>query len=521
MKVVDSATMRSIDRFAVKDYGMKGLQLMENAGRAVADFIIKDFFSSPPKCGGVPGVALVAGKGNNGGDAFVAARHLKNSGIGAAVFSLARPDDLRGDAARNKRIWCEMAGDIFPILSKRDLKKYESKIIHSAVIVDALFGTGLSSPVRGLYADVINFINSTGRKVVSIDVPSGIDATTGRVLGTAVKAHATLTLALPKTGFFQFPGFSYAGRVEVADIGVPRALLADAGIKWNVICPGYVRGILKGREKNSHKGTYGHVAVLAGSPGKTGAAHMTAMGAMRAGAGLVTIGLPESLAPVMETKTTEVMTRALPESAERTLGALSYDMVKEFIKGKSALVAGPGLGTSPEILRLMEKVLMGAAPPLVIDADGLNSLAGHLRVLKESNKEIVLTPHPGEAARLLGVKAADVQRDRFGAAEEIMRRSGCVVLLKGAFTVIADLKGSLYINPTGNPGLATAGTGDVLSGMIGGLMAQGLSAVEAATAGAYLHGLAADHVAIDAGTAGMIATDILGAVPGVLNSFLS
>ncbi|GMR04534.1 MAG: NAD(P)H-hydrate dehydratase [Thermodesulfobacteriota bacterium] len=521
MKAVDSATMRDIDRFAVKDFAMKGLQLMENAGRAVAVFIGKEFFPAGFDKKRDLSVALVAGKGNNGGDAFVAARHLENMGIGADVFCLAAPGDYKGDAAINKKIWLEMGGELYPILTKKDLKKHDSRLLHSSIIVDAIFGTGLNSEVKGIHAEVIEFINATGAKVVSIDVPSGIDASTGQVLGTAVKAFATVTMALPKTGFFQFPGSLHAGRVEVADIGVPRELLVDEGIQWNITDPAYLRRVLKARERDSHKGTYGHVAVLSGSPGKTGAVFMAAAASMRAGAGLVTIGLPETLAPIMAAKTTEVMTHALPETADKTLGAESYDQVKALLSGKSAVVTGPGLGISAGVLRFMEKLLRGECPPLVIDADGLTVLAGHLSVVKESGKEIVLTPHPGEAARLLGVSVEDVQGDRFGAATELSETSGAVVVLKGAYTVIAGKKGVCYINPTGNPGLATAGTGDVLAGMIGGFLAQGHKPLEAAVTAAYIHGLAADRVAEVSGEAGMTATDLLGHIPAVRNSFIS
>ncbi|TAN64015.1 NAD(P)H-hydrate dehydratase, partial [bacterium] len=507
--------MRSIDGRAVKAFGLRGLQLMENAGRGVADVVLKELKANPANCNRV---AVVAGKGSNGGDGFVCARHLQNKGIPVTVFSLAKLDELSGDAAINAAVWLKSGNEFLTILGNKNLRKHVLALRHSSIIIDALLGTGISSPVKGIYADVIATINKLGKKVISIDMPSGIDATTGKVLGCAVKADITATMAMPKLGLFSFPGYFYAGRVEVIDIGVPRSVIDDASIRWNITTGPDVSAILKPRAVESHKGSCGHLFVLAGSPGKTGAAYMCATAAMRSGAGLVTIGLPESLNDIMEVKTTEVMTLSLPESVDSKLCKASIEYIISEMEGKSAMLIGPGLGASDAMYDVVREVILSASAPLVIDADGLNALKGRFDALKKAKAGVVLTPHPGEAGRLLGVSAKAVQDDRVGSAEKLSKLTGAVVLLKGALTVIAAPDGRVYINPTGNAGLASAGTGDVLSGMVAGLIAQGYGLTASAVVAAYVHGAAADRLKQEAGEVGMMATDLLAVIPRVLNS---
>lgn len=516
MKLADRKTIRKIDSLSVRAFGMRSLQLMENAGRGVAEAVIREASSFDFK----PKVAVFCGKGNNGGDGYVAARHLRNSGLDTVVFSFVRIAELKGDALVNARIWENMGGEVFLIRTKADLEKRASAIKHSGVIVDAIFGTGLSSAVRGVQAEAIGFINGlrrNKRKVVSVDVPSGIDSTTGGVHGCAVRADLTVTMAIPKAGLYIYPGRSYAGRVEVGDIGVPGSLLTDPSIPWNVTTEEDIRRIIRPREADTHKGTYGHAAVLGGSPGKTGAPYMAAMGALRAGAGLVTIALPSGLNAVMEEKTVEAMTRPLPQTPDGVLGEESFGEVSKFLEGKSVLVMGPGLGTSKDTTALVKMIIKSLRVPAVIDADALNALIGDPGALSMARAPVVITPHPGEASRLLKVQTKDVQADRIGSALRLSKITRSTVVLKGASTVIAGVDGTLYINPTGNPGLATAGTGDVLSGMIGGLISQGCKPFDAAVAAVYIHGLAADLVRKRSGEAGMIATDLLPLIPGLLN----
>jgi ADP-dependent NAD(P)H-hydrate dehydratase / NAD(P)H-hydrate epimerase len=511
MKLADARTIQAIDRRSIRDYGVKGLQLMENAGRGVAEIILREL----PKGGCV---SIIAGKGNNGGDGFVAARHLKNRGVDVAVFSFAPIEEIKGDAGVNAASWKNMDGEVFFISTGSALKNIEPKLRHSSIIVDGIFGTGLSSPVRGFYAELIELVNGLDKKIIAIDIPSGIDATTGAILGTAVRADITATMAMPKIGLYTYPGRDYSGRIEIVDIGAPRVLIEDKAIKWDLTTGSDVKGILKPRSGDSHKGTYGHVLVLAGSPGKTGAALMSAMGAMRMGAGLSTIGVPEGLLASMEAKTVEVMTVGLPQTPHTTLGLSSYDAIKRFMADKSALVIGPGLGVSDDIAGLIRKIIKEADYPIVIDADGLNNMAGRVDALRDTRASIILTPHPGEMARLMDMTTSQVQSDRLGVAEALARKTRATVVLKGAGTVIAEANGAIHINPTGNPGLSTAGTGDVLSGMIGGLLAQGYDARPAAIAAVYIHGAAGDEVKKENGGMGMIATDILPFIPKVIRS---
>ncbi len=515
MKLADSRTIQDIDRKAEKDFSIKTLQLMENAGRGAAEVIKRELIRER----GLKKVSIIAGKGNNGGDGFVVARHLKDDGIDCSVFLLANPEDVKGDAGENLSAWRKMGGEVFTVLSAEDLKKYGSALRHSAILVDAIFGTGLSTEITGLHAQIINLINSLNKKVIAIDIPSGIDAGTGRVLGTAVKAGITATMAIPKIGLYLYPGRGYSGKIEIVDIGVPRVLIEDESIRWNLITGQWLRTFLKPRKADSHKSSFGHLLIIAGSPGLTGAAYMAGMGAMRIGAGLATIALPESLNPIMEVKTTEVMTIGLPETIDKTLGPESYSRIKEALENKSAVVIGPGLGNKKGVFELIEKVIRDIEAPLIIDADGLNAVARDVSILKGLNAEVILTPHPGEMSRLLKIPASEIQNDRLSAAGRLSEATGATVILKGAGTVIAGKDKRVFINPTGNPGLSTAGTGDILAGMIGGLLAQGYRPIEAASAGAYIHGLAGDAVRDLNGEAGMIATDLLAHIPRLLNSF--
>jgi len=518
VKLADRKTIRKIDSISVRAFRMRSIQLMENAGRGVADVVRRESSHLDQ----LPRVSVFCGKGRNGGDGYVAARHLKNHGFSVAVFSFARTGELKGDALVNARIWENMGGDVFLIKSPKDIERHAPAIRHSRIIVDAIFGTGLSTSVGGVYAGAVGFINGLNRgkrKVIAVDIPSGIDSTTGGVLGSAVKATVTATMAMPKAGLYIYPGRSFAGRIETIDIGVPRSLLEDPSIPWNVTTEGDLRMILRPREPDSHKGTYGHAVIIGGSPGKTGAPYMAAMGALRAGAGLATIGVPAGLNPVMEEKTTEAMTWPLPETREGTLSEGSATSVMKLLQGKSVLVIGPGLGESRDMAGLIKRIIKEAALPLVVDADGLNAIRGNPGVLKKARHPAVITPHPGEASRLLGVSAKDVQADRIESAVRLSKMTRSTVVLKGASTVIAGPDGAVYVNPTGNPGLATAGTGDVLSGMIGGLIAEGYRPLEASIAAVYIHGLAADSVKRRSGEIGLIATDILPLIPGLLNPF--
>lgn len=528
MKIVSAKVMRAIDRSAIKDYGIKGLVLMENAGRGVAEVVIEELESCVRE-GRRAKVSILCGKGNNGGDGFVIARHLANNKVDAIVFVLGSTKDIKGDARANLTIWNNMGGEALEIKSTRTLKKFASKIRHSDIIVDAIFGTGLTTDVRGVCKDAIELINKSKKPIVSVDIPSGIDATTGRLLGRAVRADITATMALAKLGSVIYPGRDYTGELILVDIGLPSQLIEDPSIEWNLIDVDTVKDTLRPRSADTHKGSYGHVLTIGGAIGKDGAPIMTGMSAaslamavLKSGAGLSTVAMAKSL--INNTKLElEVMGLALSEESDGTLGKASLEDSINAFKGKSVLVFGPGLGAVS--LDYAEGLLAEATSkkiPVVIDADGLNLFKGKTALLKkftDKGLKAVLTPHPGEAARLLGVTVKVVEADRLGAAKELSSKTGTVVVLKGSATIVyAD--GETYINTSGNAGMGTAGAGDVLAGMVGALVGQGYTLREAATVGVYMHGLAGDLAVVKTGQTSLTATDIIDFIPSAFEGVL-
>jgi NAD(P)H-hydrate epimerase len=356
-------------------------------------------------------------------------------------------------------------------------------------------------------------MNQSARPIVAVDIPSGISSTTGEILGAAVRADLTVTFGLPKRGHYLYPGAAYRGVLKVVDIGIPLDLISQTSCPVSLLTPETIRLALPQRPADAHKGRFGHVLVIGGSVGKTGAAAMAAQAALRVGAGLVTLATPSSLNPIMEQKLTEVMTAPLPETPDQTLSLGAEKALLDLVQDKSVVVLGPGLSTHPETQELVRKLLYSLRLPIVLDADGINALAGHSEMLSKSRAKIVLTPHPGEMGRLIGSSSKKVQGDRLGTAQSFAQRHKVWLVLKGAYTVLADPEGSLFINPTGNEGMATGGTGDVLAGMLGGLMAQGLDPLQASQAGVYLHGLSGDMAVSRKGNIGIIAGDITECIP--------
>jgi len=503
MKLVTAEIMRKLDRQAIEGLGIPGALLMENAGRAVAEEVWRRW--RPRR------VAVVAGKGNNGGDGFVVARHLSNRGVEVAVFLLARGQELRGDAQLNWRIWCQMGGHVQEVLSEEALEALSLRQFD--VLVDAIFGTGLSSEVRGLQRRAIELINAAERPVAAVDIPSGVEASSGRVLGVAVRADLTVTFALAKVGQAVWPGLAQVGELVVADISIPRRLLEEADTPYELLEPGELPSVPP-RSPWAHKGNFGHLLVVAGSPGKTGAAALCAQAAARSGAGLVTLIVPQSLNPILEVKLTEAMTEPVPDE-DGFLGPSSLEAALQAAQGKTALVLGPGISTRQSTVRFVGEFLERVRLPLVIDADGLNCLTRLPRGL-ELVKGAVLTPHPGEMARLVGCTPGEVQAQRLEVARQWAQRWEVVLVLKGARTVIANPQGRAFINPTGNPGMASGGMGDVLTGMIGSFVAQGMGPLEAAKLGVFLHGAIADRLARGRGQLGMLAGELIEGIPQAL-----
>jgi len=562
MKVVTAQEMREIDRKTIAS-GVPAIELMENAGRAVAR-AIKSCYS--PLKG--KRISIFCGKGNNGGDGLVAARllvkekanpigsprqrrgrrlrRLTSNGARVKVFLLAKKEELKKDPKINLRRALRQKVEVIEIDTSRKLKRFEQEIKKSDLIVDAILGTGIKGAPKGLEAKATRFINTLKKPIVSVDIPSGVEGSTGRVSGEAIKADLTITFGLPKIGLVIYPGAEYVGELEVADIGIPKRFLRDKKIKVNPVrSPRQRRGIrplrgritsngvnlitkeeissyLKPRKPDTHKGTYGHLLVIAGSVGMTGAATLTSQaaslcfGALRSGVGLVTLGIPESLNEIMEVKLTEGMTLPLPETKKKTLSLKAEKKIIEFSKKADVLALGPGLSTNKETQQLIRNLIKKISSPMVIDADALNALAGHLSILQPATRHpqpAIITPHPGEMARLIGKKVREVQENRIKIASDFARKYKVIVVLKGARTVISDPEGNIYINPTGNPGMASAGVGDILTGMIGSFLAQRREPLKAAKTGVYLHGLAGDLAAQEKGEESLIASDLLEKLP--------
>jgi hydroxyethylthiazole kinase-like uncharacterized protein yjeF len=505
MKVVTGEMMQRLDRRAIEEFGVSGLTLMENAGRGCVAVMTNEFGTDQGRR-----AVVVAGKGNNGGDGYVIARLLKENGWQVVTFVLAPREKIGGDARVNLDRLSDMPVLFCP--EQGELGRYGSVLREATVIVDALLGTGLRSEVQGLYAEAIGLINAAGKPVLAVDIPSGIDATTGRVLGFAVKADYTVTFALAKCGHILYPGAEYTGRLHVVDIGIPPEVTAAAGYEF--VDAAAIRPLLRRREPSAHKGNFGHCLVIAGSTGKTGAAAMTANSAVRAGAGLVTLAVPASLNPILEMKTTEAMTLPLPDRGRGLLGDAAKPLLVEAMAGKDVVALGPGLSWSLETARLVRELAAETELPLVIDADGLNALSDEPTVLQRKKSAIViLTPHPGEMARLGGLSTAAVESDRIGVAREFAATYRLYLILKGARTIIAAPDGQIAINGSGNPGMASGGMGDVLTGVLTALIAQGYEPFAACRVGAFVHGYAADLVSADKGEVGMSAVDVQERLP--------
>lgn len=512
MKLVTAEEMREMDRRTIEEVGVPSLVLMENAGRTTYQILRGEF----PGLAGP--VAVVAGRGNNGGDGFVVARYLANDGIPVSVFLLAEKAQVQGDARVNLNILAHLGVEVTEVLTEADLNAALPHLSRAELIVDALLGTGLNSPVRGLMAALIEHLNRLRLPVLAVDIPSGLSADTGEPLGIAIQAEVTVTYGFPKLGQVLPPGRDYVGRLWQVDIGIPPALAET--VKVELAEARHLRRCLPPRPFGSHKGTFGHLVVLAGSEGKTGAAALAADGGLRAGAGLVTAAVPASLNDILEVKLTEAMTLPLPEAAGvRAVGRGALAPLKDFLADKTALALGPGLGTHPETQELVCHLVRELPQPVVIDADGINCLGRDPQCLKEAAGPRILTPHPGEMARFLGSTPKEVQARRLEVAREVAARYGIYVVLKGAQTVVAAPDGRLSLNPTGNPALASGGTGDVLTGLISGYLAQRLAPWDAARLGVYLHGLAADYLTQQVGVQGLVAGDLLDVFPEMLAEF--
>jgi len=503
MRVLTAAQMREADRRTIEDIGIPSLVLMENAGRQVVaalEAIHSDVLERQ--------VAILCGRGNNGGDGFVVARTLAQRGADVSVFVIGQVADVRGDARVNLDILGRLGVTVIEVADGQAWELHLSEVRDCNLIVDAIFGTGLNAPVRGLIESVITDVNASGIPVVSIDLPSGLSADSCDLAGESIEAGTTVTLAAPKLPLVLPPAENRAGDIVIADIGIPADVIDGLdGPRIELMTRSSVRELIAPRTPDSHKGDYGHVLLVAGSAGKTGAAHLSAMGALRSGAGLVSLATPAACQPVIAAMAAEYMTVALESGAE----GLAIDGVDALIEiARDVIAIGPGLGQAPGTKAFVKALVDRATMPLVVDADGLNAFSDDPdRLAGREGRDVIITPHPGEMARLVRMSTDEVQASRLEIARNFAVAHHVYVVLKGHRTLIATPDEKVFINPTGNAGMATGGTGDVLTGMIAAWLAQLLDAEGACRLAVYLHGMAGDLAEADEGDVAMIASDLV------------
>jgi len=520
VKALTAAQMREADRLTTERYGIASLQLMENAGTAIAEFLSDKFAKIANRR-----IVVLCGKGNNGGDGLVVARLLKGFGAASEVFLFANPTAVEGDAATNLKRWQQGLGALHVVTSEAEWDSVRGALAEADLVVDALLGTGLRGPVEGLPGKVIEDLNDarakrrSGMAVVAVDMPSGLASDAQDFGGPVVAADFTVTLTAPKLGQLVLPNSLGCGELVVRNIGTPPELLeSDPHLKIHWIEPGEFRTLPLARDPAANKGTYGHALIVAGSIGKSGAAILAARSALRSGAGLVTVATPQEVLPIVAAGMPEMMTAPLAatEAGTASLGNLDYGRFAEILRSKSVLAIGPGLSMHSETQQWIRTVVSDAELPVILDADGLNAYAGIAERLNERRTPaMVLTPHPGEMARLLDVTPKEIQARRLEVALDTASRWRVHVILKGFHTILAMPSGNAYINTTGNPGMATGGTGDALTGILAGLTAQfGVEDwARVLSLGVYLHGLAGDIAASRVGQAPLIASDLIDAIP--------
>jgi hydroxyethylthiazole kinase-like uncharacterized protein yjeF len=511
-KILTAQQMREVDRISIEELGIAGVVLMENAGRAVAgvmEKVVPELASQR--------IGIICGKGNNGGDGFVVARHLLMRGIRPRVVLLADPTAIQGDARTNYELLLKWG--LTPSLARNELEWAAARIelLSASILVDAILGTGVDRPVDGFLADVFNDLSAvlSHALIFAVDMPSGLPTDTGHLIGPALGADHTITFTAPKPSQIFPPSCELVGKLHIAPIGTPPdTFLEDEQIFLNLLSVQDAAEFFAHRQQDTHKGSYGHVLVVGGARGRSGAAAMAGLSALRGGAGLVTVATSNSALTEVAVSCPALMTEALNESMDGAV-AFSENSSKEIaslVHGKSVVAIGPGIGTESETIEFVRQLVRESAPtPLVIDADGINAFAGAVDLLNGRSRTIVLTPHPGEMARLTGLSVSEVQSRRIDVARNFARKHGLCVVLKGARTLIAEPGGQVYVNPTGNPGMATAGSGDVLTGIIAAMLAQHPTepAEKVVSAAVYWHGKAGDAAVSQLGELSLIATDVI------------
>lgn len=517
MKLVTAQQMQTIDRQTIESFGIPGRVLMENAGRGAFDTFLDHFRNREFRS-----VCILAGRGNNGGDGFVVGRYLMERGITTTMVLLSSTDKVRGDAKANLTL-AEKAcrktpcGSVTEIPDQKSFNRRKAELGSHDIFIDAILGTGLKSEVKGFFKSVIQWLNERKQPVFSIDIPSGLNADTGQVCGAAVKADATATFAFAKAGHILFPGNEHTGDLTVIDIGIPGFISDQEPLHLELLEESGIAGFFPDRPFTAHKGNFGHLMVIAGSKGKTGAAVLCSNAAARSGAGLVTLAVPQDNYPLPGTLFPEIMTTVVRGNREGAFDVKDLDNLLEEARTKTALAVGPGLGTRSATRKLVEELVLNSPVPMVMDADALNGIALDPKILAGARSPLILTPHPGEMARLTGSDTAAVQKDRMTVGQDFARYHGVTLVLKGAQTLICLPDGQTAISPSGNPGMASGGMGDVLTGMIGGFLAQELPPAAAAKAGVFIHGRCADHLSVQTGGFGFLASDIISIIPKTIH----
>jgi NAD(P)H-hydrate epimerase len=504
MRVLNSSQMREADRRTIEEIGIPSLVLMENAGRqavAAIEAMHGDLLHGP--------VAVLCGRGNNGGDGFVVARTLLQRGADVNVFLIGQVSEVRGDARTNLEILGRIGVTVVEIADSQAWELHFSEVSDCSLIIDAIFGTGLNAPLSGLMETVVADVNGSGIPVVSIDLPTGLSADSHETRGDSIEANTTVTLAAPKLPLVLPPAERRAGDIVIADIGIPADVIESLdGPRVYLLTRGAMRDLVSPRASDSHKGDFGRVLIVAGSRGKTGAAHLAAVGALRSGAGLVTVATPACCQAVVASMGPEYMTEALDEGPD----GLNPEAVDRLLDlARDVVAIGPGLGQASGTRAFVQALVDRATMPLVIDADGLNAFADDPdRLMGREGRDVIITPHPGEMARLVGMSSDEVQASRLEIARNFAVAHRVYVVLKGHRTLVATPDEKVFINPTGNPGMATGGTGDVLTGMIAAWLGQLLDAEGACKLAVYLHGVAGDLAEADDGEVALTAGDVVG-----------
>jgi NAD(P)H-hydrate epimerase len=500
MKILTSEQMQSIDRRATEEFGIPSIVLMENAALGVMDAIFAHYPDADR-------AAIFCGPGQNGGDGLAIARHFENRGVIPTVILLAEPGKIRGDARTNLEI-CRSMGLPLKIVSDDDsLGEALALASEADLVVDAIFGSGLSRPLEGLFADAVTGLMSLRLPVIAVDLPTGLYGSRAAVDEPVVQADVTITFAQPKIPHVFSPAAMYCGKVIVADISIPHAAIEAENCQLSLITPEDVRPIIPPRLADTHKGTYGHVAIVAGSQGKSGAAILAARGAVRGGAGLVTVVTDPETAAIVSAASIESMTFPITSHAD------SAHALQTFLKNITAVAMGPGLPETREGFDRIRQLVRDIDLPLIIDASALNAFEGNIRGTSKAGRTTILTPHPGELARLMGKSTREIQHDRVASARTAARESGCVVVLKGHQTLIAEPDGHVAVNDTGNPAMASGGMGDVLTGVLAAFIGQGMDPYESACAAVYLHGYAADLLRDEKSDTGIRAMEVADKIP--------